>query len=221
MFGLIAAAALLAGAFPAAAADSYREGKWQFQIPITYVESQSLVGQGGSTVDLNGDLGWGFAFGYNYDEHWVLGFEANWIRSGFVANIAADTDGDDVADEFERVGGAFDAGNLQVTGQYNFLAKTTTPFLRANAGLTYIDSNIAAGPPEGVCWWHPWWGYICDFWQPTYDKNTFSYGAAFGIHSDIKDHFYLECSINQLWVDSDRTDTLEFTGYRLNIGWTF
>lgn len=220
MRGLMAAACLAATLSPAAA-DSDRAGKWQFHIPLTYVGSESLDGQGGSSLDVNGDLSWGFAFGYNFDERWSLGFEASYSTANYDARLAADTDGDAVADRSVRIGGVLDAGTLQITGQFNFLDRPITPFLRANAGSTYIDTNIAAGPPTGTCWWHPWYGYLCDVWQPTYSKNSLSYGAAVGVRADVADKFYLEGSINQLWIDSDRTDDLELTGYRLNVGWTF
>lgn len=211
----------LAATVPVVAGDSDREDRWQLTIPVTYVESQSFSGQGGSTVDLSRDLAWGIGFGYNFDEHWYLGFETNWISAGYLASIPVDTDGDQVPDDFERVGGILDAGAVGFVGQYNFLEKTVTPFVRASVGSTFIDSNIAAGPPQGICWWYPFWGYVCDVWQPTYSKSVFSYGAAIGVRADVNDRFFLEGTFNQHWADAKRTDTLEFTGYRLAVGWTF
>ena len=221
MLGLFVAVSLLAGTSSATAADSEREDRWQFYIPITFTTSETFSGQGGSSVDLSGDVGFGFAFGYNFDERWMLGFEFTWLNANYDATIVEDTDGNGTPDRTVNVGGTLDSSTFQITGQFNFLETRVTPFIKAGLGSTYTDSNIPTGPPQGTCWWHPWWGYICGTWQPTYDKNSFSYGAAIGVRGDLTDTFYLEASANQLWVDFDRTDTPSFTGYRLNIGWLF
>jgi hypothetical protein len=221
MFGLLAAVFLVSGILPAIAADSNREETWQFYIPITYVSSESFNGQSGTFVDLNDDISFGFAVGYNFNERWFLGGEITWMNMSYNAEVAIDDEGDGIPDELVRVSGTSDSNSLQVSGQYNFLEKSFTPFVRASLGSTYTDSNIATGPPQGVCWWHPWWGYICDVWQPTYDKFTFSYGAGIGLRGDLTDTFFLEGSYNQLWVDTDNADTLEFSGIRVNVGWTY
>ncbi len=219
--GLFVAVCLVSGISPAVAADSDRGEKWQFYIPVTYVDSERFDGEGGTFVDLNGDVGFGFAFGYNFTERWMLAFEITFSDVNFNARIAQD-DGmpDMIPDQFVDVSGTLDSSTFQIIGQFNFLETRVTPFIRAGLGSTYVDSNIPSGPPNGTCWWHPWWGYICGTWQPTYDKNTFSYSAAIGIRGDMTDTFYLEASANQLWIDFD-ADTTSLTGYRLNIGWLF
>jgi hypothetical protein len=220
MFGLFAALFLVSGCLPAIAADSNREETWQFYIPITYVSSEKFYGQSGTFVELNDDIGFGVAVGYNFNERWYLGGEITWMDMSYNAEVAID-DGDGIPDDLVRVSGNLDSNSLQVSGQYNFLEKSFTPFIRASLGSTYTDSNIATGPPQGVCWWHPWWGYICDVWQPTYDKYTFSYGAGIGLRGDLTDTFFIEGSYNQLWVDTDNADTLSFAGIRVNVGWNY
>ena len=126
-----------------------------------------------------------------------------------------------IPDTTVTLAGSLDSSTFQITGQFNFLETRVTPFIKAGLGSTYVDSNIPSGPPSGTCWWHPWWGPICGTWQPTYDKNSFSYSAAIGVRGDMTDTFYLEASFNQLWVDFDHSSTPSFTGYRLNIGWLF
>jgi opacity protein-like surface antigen len=218
---LCAIACLATGISPAAAGDSDRSERWEFYIPVNSISSEDFDGKGGTSVDLAGDVGFGFAFGYNFNERWILGFEFTFMDMNFDASVARDTDQDGDPDDFLLVSGELDSNSLQITGQYNFLEKTITPFIRASLGSTYVDSNIPSGQPTGVCWWHPWWGYICDIWQPTYDDSSFSYGAGVGVRADVGERFYLEGSANQLRIDFENADEPEFTFYRLNMGWLF
>ncbi len=202
-------------------AQTRREGKWQFSIPITFTFSQSIDGQGGSSIDLNNDIGWGFNFGYHLNERFLLGFEATWLRAGYDATVVTDGDGDGAPDGTTRIGGTLDATSLQAVGQFNILEGTLfTPFVRANLGMTYTDSNIASGPPQGSCWWDPWWGYICGSWIPTYDRTSFSFGGAAGVRADVSRSFFLELSFNGLWIDF-ADDTPLFDGIRVTAGWLF
>ena len=88
------------------------------------------------------------------------------------------------------------------------------------AQIPSADSNIASGPPVGSCWWHPWWGYICNSWIPTYDRTSFSFGGGIGVRADVSRSFFLELSYNGLWVDF-ADSTPGFDGIRLNVGWLF
>ncbi len=216
------ALALWMGASAADAdAQTRREGKWQFNIPITFTFSQTIDGDGGSSVDMNNDVGFGFGFGYHLNEKFYLGGEFTWLGANYDANIPYDDDGDGTADGTSIIGGSLDASSFQAIGQYNFLEnKLFTPFVRANLGFTYTDSNIASGPPQGSCWWHPWWGYICSSWLPTYDRTSFSFGGGVGVRADVSRNFFLEASFNGLWIDFDGSTPM-FDGIRLNIGWLF
>lgn len=200
-------------------AQTQREGRWQFTVPITFTTNHSVSGDGGSSVDLNSDVGWGFTFGYNLNERFMVGFETTWLSANYDANIVVDENGDGTSDGTAKLGGTLDAFNLQGVGQFNILEETLfTPFVRANLGLTYTDSNIASSPPQGSCWWDPWWGYVCGTWQPTYDRTSFSFGGAVGVRADVSRSFFLELSVNGLWVNF-ANDTPFLNGIRLNIGW--
>ena len=211
---------LLAGA-ASADAQTRRAERWQFSVPITFTFSQSIDGESGSSIDVNNDVGWGFGFGYHVNEKFFVGGEFTWIRAGYEAAVPVDENGDGDRDGLTTVGGALDASNIQAVGQFNLLERSLlTPFVRANLGMTYTDSNIASGPPEGVCWWDPWWGYICGTTRPTYDRTSFSFGGAVGVRADVSRSFFLELSFNGLWVDF-QNDTPLFDGIRLNAGWLF
>lgn len=213
--------ALLAGSAPAVAKDSDRGEQWEFYIPIKYYGTNSFTADGGSTVDINGDIGWGFGFGYNLSSKMNLGFEFTWSDTSYDVNFNADSDGDTIPDTNFTSGGTLEASTGQFTAQFNFTDSTITPFVTAGLGWTYVDSNIPAGPPETWCWWDPFYGYICSSWQSTYADTGFSYSAGVGLRAEVSDTFYLEGAYNWLWIDYDSRGTTDIDGYRFDMGWRF
>jgi hypothetical protein len=197
-----------------------REGRWQFYVPINFVSGERLEGAGESFIDMSDDVGWGFGFGYHINERFMVGFETTWLSANYDAAIEVDDTGDENPDGIVTVGGKLDAATFQAVGQFNLLQGTRfTPFLQGKIGTTYTDSNIATAPPQGVCWWDPWWGYICDVWQPTYSTWSFSYGGAAGLRVQLAPRFFVEGSYSALWVDYDN-ETPMLDGFRLGFGWT-
>jgi opacity protein-like surface antigen len=197
-----------------------REGHWQFHIPITFTSGTTLTGDGGSSLELNDDVGWGFGFGYHLNERFMLGFEATWLSANYEAQIPVDEDGDESPDGTLTAAGQLDAGSFMGVGQFNLLeGGRFTPFVQGRLGWNYSDSNIPSAPVQGACWWDPWWGYVCDTWQPTYSAWSFSYGAGAGLRAQLAPRFFLEGSYQISWVDFDR-DTPSMDGFRLSIGWT-
>ena len=203
------------------AAESDRPTHWQASIPITFTSSANYDSEEGTSIDVNDDLGWGFGFGYHFDKRFMLGVDFTWLSANYDAHIATDFDGDQVPDDSVDVAGTLDATNLQFVGQYNILPGRITPFVRGSFGWTWIDSNIPSGPATGTCWWDPWYGYVCNTWQPTFEETSFAYGAAGGVHWELGQKFFLEGSYNVLWVDFDKAGTQSLDGIRLNVGWMF
>jgi len=221
VFALFAAGCLLLSLSPAVAAASDREERWQFYFPLTYTASKSYT-SGPSSIDISSDLGWGFAFGYNFTERWSLGFEITWTQSNYTATVPVDDDppgGPNTGTQ--TLNSRLDASSLQIVGQFNFLETAVTPFIRAGLGSTFTDSNIVSGPPSGSCWWDPWfWVWRCGTFYPTYNTNSFSYQVGIGLRADVGDAFYLEVAYNQLWIDFNQV-TPDFGAGRLNVGWLF
>jgi len=206
----------------ALAADTQRAaGRSQFSFPITFTSGSSYDSEGRSSIDVSDDVGWGLGFGYHLSEKLLLGAEFTWIDASYDAFIATDFDGDQISDDSIEVSGVLDASNFQAFAQYNILPRSVTPFVRGSFGWTWVDSNIPAGPATGTCWWDPWWGYVCDTWQPTFSDSMFAYGAAAGVRLELPSRFFVEGSYNLLWIDFDKAGTTSFDGFRLNAGWLF
>ena len=206
---------------PTVAQDDGREGKWQFSVPINFTSGTTVDGQSGSNLKVNDDLGFGVGFGYNLNPHFMVGVDFTWLTANFNANIATDANNDQIPDATAQVSGTLDATNMQFVGQYNILKGKITPFVRASLGWAWIDSNIPSGPTQGSCWWDPWYGYICNTWQPTYSSSNFAYGAAAGLRAELGQKFYLEGSYNVIWIDTNKAGTLSMDGARVTAGWTF
>ena len=205
----------------AAAADSDRASKWQTSIPITFTSGSNYDSEEGTSIDVSDDVGWGFGFGYHFSDRLMFGVDFTWLDANYDAHVATDFDGDQIPDDSIDVAGTLDATNLQFLAQYNILKGRITPFVRGSLGWTWVDSNIPSGPTQGVCWWDPWWGYICDTWQPTFEDTAFAYGVAAGVRAEMTDRFFVEGSYNLLWIDFDKAGNQSFDGIRLNIGWMF
>lgn len=197
--------------------ESDRAQHWQFSLPINYLTGTDWEGEGGSTVHLHSDLGFGFGFGYNVSEKFYVGSEFNWIYVDYDIDLrSAETP--PLADI--SVGGELDASTFAFKGQFNFMEKTITPFIGGGFGWTYIDSNIATGELEGLCWWDPWWGQVCTTYYDTYDDTDFSYSLNGGIRVEATDTFFLEAKYQVVWIDA-HSDDFQIDGFRLELGWLF
>jgi len=194
------------------AADANRAGKKEFYVPIRWTSSETFTADGGSTFDVNEDVGWGFGFGYNVSDNVVVQMDFTWQSASFNANLMSDVGAT------TTVGGSLDSTTTLIALQYNILPKTFTPFVIGGVGWTWADSNIPTAPPQGTCWW-TWVGLVCDSWQPTATESAFAYGVGAGLRGDFGDSLFLEVSYTWSWADFDVAD--EFNSVRLDVGWKF
>ena len=199
--------------FAAPNSPSQRTGQLEGFFGTNYVNSSSVNFGGGSKADIRGDLGWLFGFDYNFNEHLALAFELGWNSASYTGTRVSSTG------DTENFGGRLDSSITRFNLTYNFMAKRLTPFIRANIGWTWIDTNIPSGPPIAGCWWDPWFGYICSGYQPSYASTEFSYGAGLGLRFDVTNNISLRASIGEQWIDiSSASGTPDFTNYRFDIG---
>jgi hypothetical protein len=79
------------------------------------------------------------------------------------------------------------------------------------------------GPTSIVgCWWHPYWGYICDGYYRTFNDTIFSYGVGAGFKYRFVGDSFLKLSVNQWWLDGvGAAGDEDLTGARLEYGWRF
>jgi opacity protein-like surface antigen len=205
-----------ATSFAAASSPSEREGKWESFFVGNYVDSTSIDFGGGANVDINGDLGFLFGFGYNFNEKLALDFQMAWNSVSYTGTRVSDTGAT------QQYGGTLDTSSTLFNLTYHFMAQRLTPFIGANAGWSWIDTNIPAGPITGACWWDPWYGYVCSGYQPTYTSTDFTYGASLGLRFDVSKEVFFRGSAGKQWIDNSRaSSTPDFTNYRFDLGFFF
>lgn len=211
-------AALLAGSFSlsVSAEQSSRTNKWETGLIFNYIDDWEMSGRSGSNIKVDGDEGWGFSIGYNFNEHFNFAFEFIHNNQHYDATIVPDTI---LAIPFEvSYKLTNDVYNFNFT--YNILETKLTPFVSAGVGWTYLDSNISSTDEDVICWWDPWWGYVCDDFYSTYADTSFSYDVGGGLRWDIGQNFVLKASVHRKWLDVDAVgDTPTMLFSNLEFAW--
>lgn len=192
---------------------SHRQDKWDLSLITRYLDSTTVDFKGGAQASINEEWGFGFGLGYNYTEHWAFNFDIAWGDVGYSGTRIDDNGAP------ETVSGTLRTSNANFSGIYNFSAKQFTPFVGASLGWVFVDSNIPSGPAGTICWWDPWWGYVCSGAQPTKTSTNFTYGVSAGLRFDVKENVFLRPSVGKTWADFESASTTaEFTYFRFDIG---
>jgi len=197
-----------------------RKGRYEITLQPRYVASKTIDGGGGSQLDLDAAYGLGLGFGYNLTDNFALHLDGSWGSSDYQATIAT-TDTGGVPAGSTKVGGTLDTATVALNLSYYVLDGPLTPYVTGGIGWTFVDSNIPSGPPEGVCWYDPWYGYVCTSYQNTYTRNYFSYNMGLGARWDVMPGFFVRGSVVWQWVDLGQPGTTDFMGGRLDLGYMY
>jgi len=195
---------------------SNRAGRFETTLQVRYVDSRKVGFDGGASADMDSAVGFGFGFGYNFNQHLAMHADFSWASIDYQAR------GVDSSGNPHNFSGTLDTSSGQLNVTYYILPGKLTPFVAGGLGYTWVDTNIASGPPASGCYWDPWWGYVCYPYQPTYSTSEFSYNAALGLRWDVATSIFLRASIGKQWIDFDNTSgTPSFTLGRFDIGFMF
>jgi opacity protein-like surface antigen len=210
---------LLLGLSLSANAQRGYSGTWEWSISALYQDSKSMGSENGSSLKVDSDVGLGFNVGYYLTDHFSLGADFDFLRPKYKAVLVDDTvvpaETTEIRHEMSQFNGRFKAN-------YDFLDGPFRPFVEAGLGWTYFDSNVTDGPPIVGCWWHPYWGYICDGYYRTFNDTIFSYGVGAGFKYRFVGDSFLKLSVNQWWLDGvGAAGDEDLTGARLEYGWRF
>ena len=177
----------------------HRADTWEFQVPVTYSQTWTVNGDGGSSADVNSGFGWGLGFGYNFNDHFQLGGSLTWSRRNYDATIV-NTNGTTL-----KASGTLDSSTVALNATYFLMATGLTPYVSAGIGSTFLDSNIPNGRGSTACWWDPWWGYICNSYTPTKTETDLSYTAGLGLRWDVTRVFSLQGGYNRMWIETSKS----------------
>jgi len=213
---LLFALLLLSVAAPQPRADaSHRAGTWQVSLNPMYAKSALIRFDGGAEADLNARSSFGFGFGYNLNEQWELGLDMGSGSAGYTGTRIGESG------TRERFSASYYISYFNLGASFNLLKSRLTPFVSGNLGWSYIDSGIPTGDVGEICWWDPWWGWICGPYARTYTDTKWHYGADLGLRFDVTRAVFLKGAIGQTWIDFDNAGDTTFTNYRLSLGFMF
>jgi len=195
-----------------------RANTWDFQLGGIYQLSESVKGKGGSSLDMDSELGITFGLGYNLSDRLALGAEFNYLRPDYTA-IIADADDPSVKQRIDHTLTQFD---FRFKGTYNFLDGPFTPFVEAGFGWSQLDSNVAKGPPVTGCWWHPYWGYVCSNYYRTFSGTDFEYGGSLGMRYEFRGGSFIRADYSLYKLDvGGKTSSAQLDAFKLQYGWSF
>ncbi|MCG6939347.1 MAG: outer membrane beta-barrel protein [Gammaproteobacteria bacterium] len=194
-----------------------RAEKWEFFLAPQYTNAKVLQFDGGAEADINARQNLGFGFGYNLDSN----IELSVLFAASSGNYTGTRIADDASNTPEKFSASMYTSVINFGFTYNFLKQPFTPYISANLGSTYIDSGIPTGNIGSVCWWDPWYGYICTPTAQTYTSSNFTYGASVGLRYDFNGKVYIKGGVGQNYVDVNSSNTPDFTTYHFIFGLMF
>lgn len=196
---------------------SYRVGKWEGSLALSYTDSGSISGEQGSVVNIDSGIGWGISLGYHYSDNLLFNVTFDAVLQDYDARLVSDTLGEqDVIIQHD-----LSMYSTHFNGVYHFSDKAFTPFIQGGLGWTTLDSNIASSPGYVGCWWDPWWGYVCDGFVETYSDTSFSYNMGAGLRWELNFDAFVRLGYYHTWLDLDNTDNYDVGSARLEVGYTF
>ena len=207
----------------AAAQSADREGTWEAGLKLMDMSGEFIQGQRGATLDVEGELAWGFFGQYNFNEHFALAGEFAWSDPDYLAKFPLDPNpGQGLPpNTVVTVDAELDVWFTQFKAVFNLLDRGFTPYVEAGYGWTMVDSNIQDGPADTGCWWDPWWGYMCASFYDTYENTVTSIMYAVGLRWDMSDTSVLKVNYGIRETDLDRSEDLKQDVYGVEFAWKF
>ena len=211
--------ALLLVALPAiSAAQGNRAGTWEASASAVFQDSKTIGSENGSFLKMDTRTGWGINFAYNFTNKLSLGMDLEFVRPDYVAVLVDDTG----LLEDLHINHQMSQFNGRLKGNFNLFEGPFTPFLEAGLGFSTFDTNVADGPPTTGCWWHPYYGYICENFYSTFSDTLFSYGAGAGLRYDFIGGLFIKASYNIWEMDGmGRAEDSTFEAARFELGGMF
>jgi len=195
-----------------------RAGSWEWSVAGIFQQSKNIGSAGGSTLDVDSGTGIGFSFGYNFSNKLTLGLDVDYLRPDYRAVLIEDA----IPPTSTTIDHEFTQFNTRIKGTFNLIEAPFTPFIEAGIGWTFVDSNVADGPPITGCWWHPFWGYICNNYWTTFTETSFSYGVGVGLRYEFRGGTFVKASYNTWEMDGvGSTEDPNLSAARIEFGWGF
>lgn len=184
---------------------------WEFGADLIYQLSQDVdanggLDEGGSNFSLDDDIGLSINFGYRFSDRLELQFALDWNDVDYDASVVTYSDITGQPNGTLDISGSLESFTPRAAVHYNFVDGPITPYVKAGIGWTFIDTNIPEGRAQTVCWWDPWWGYVCGNVQDTRSVDGFEYELGLGVRWDIGPGYSLRVGYEKHWLDLSEAD---------------
>jgi len=189
-----------------------RAGLWEYSLKTVYTPSLDIDGDYGTSVTINDDLGWGFGFGYFVSDQFNTGISLAWRSIPYDATIV---DADD-ENNTSRYSNWLDMANVSLFGEYSFMPSRVTPYASGQVGWMLLDTNIETGTDEYVCWYDPWFGYVCAYDELTYGTDALTWSLGAGLRIELAPRVSLRVGYEYGWADIDGFDGTDM--FRVDLG---
>ena len=207
---------ILVIAAPASALDwsapSSRAGTFEVSLQTRYTGSRDASFEGGSSISMEDDLGWGFGFAYNFGHRFSLGTTMSWRSAYYQATLVDGTDPTNT----ETIASQMDMSNIALTGNWNIMRGALTPYVTGSVGWMIINSNIPAGSASG-CWWYPWWGYVCGSVPLTYGADAVTGIVGGGLRYEPNQTMFLRAGYEYGWASEDPVEGAHVVRFEIGL----
>lgn len=194
-----------------------RRPQLEFTIGIPYLRAETTPFNGGTAVETESSTGLGFGLDWRFANQWSAGATLAMHDIDYTANIALA--GSLLGRPGEIVRNDLDTQSLMGNvKRYLGSSRRIAPYATAALGWVSVDTNVPTGPPVGVCWFDPWWGLVCDSFQPTRTTTELATALGFGVRWDFSRRVFLDATLGREWIDFDNADRPDFTQLRIAFG---
>jgi hypothetical protein len=193
-----------------------RDGRFETSVILAYQSSISEDSEGGASLDVKSNAGWGFSIGWNWTEKLNFQYRLTSNSPKYLAVLIPE-DPDILPQSIER---KMSKLSHRLNATYHFFDGGLTPFVSGGIGYTTLDSNFPKGPPQIGCWWDPWWGYICFGEYRTFSTSEVTYNVGVGFRWDINNAIFSRAEFNREFISLDN-GSLDFDTFTLEFGLMF
>jgi outer membrane protein W len=193
-------------------------GDWEFRIGPMFMNSQNVDFKGGTTANIKSNTGIKGGAAYYITDNLALGGNFSYSKGDFSATVIG---GAGQPSHFEN--GRLEYSTFMFDATYHFGEGPFRPYVEAGLGYDWINTNIAAGPPQVGCWWDPWWGYICNGYQATHGNSSFVGQLGVGLQFNFSREFGLSAGYKENWIkiSNAANNTTGFGGIEVLFNWRF
>jgi opacity protein-like surface antigen len=171
-----------------------------------------------SSLSLDSAPGFSLGFGYHVNQYVTLGFDFEYLQPDYDLVLIPDSP----TEQPIRVSHEGSQFNTRFKGTFTLNDEGFTPYFDLGFGWTQLDTNVVNGDPLTGCWWHPWWGYICQSFYDTFTETEFTYGAGAGLQLNTRNGNFFKLGYSHWVLDAaPQADDFALASYRLEFGRRF